>query len=202
MADPTPGVTPVTARPRRRVFVAAVMVACLTVGLVVGTIGLALLERSPALRILAEEDAGHVAQNDGRIFVFTRSERSRACKLATTHWLFTMVKHDDTGDLVRAYVPIAEDGPVPVTALGVTGYILSVPLPPGLWPAQWYWIEARAETCGLLGAFWPIYSESAPLLLNIERNRAIADTPVTALRNGETTTRSRSPLAGDTVSKP
>jgi hypothetical protein len=191
-----------TPRAHSRVFIGAVMAVCAVIGLALGSVVLAALERSPALRILSEEDAGQVAQNDGRILVYTKSDRARSCKLATTHWLFTMVKNGDRGDLVRAYVPIAEDGPVPVTALGVTGYILSVPLPPGLWPAQWYWIEARAETCGILGAIWPIYSESAPLLLNIERNRAIADTPVTALRNGETTTRSRSPLAGDTVSKP
>jgi hypothetical protein len=177
--------------PRGLRYTVGMILVGLIAGSIVAAIALAVAERSPALRILAQEDAGAVAQNDGRILIFSKINRNRSCVIETTHWLFTLVDH--AGETVRAYVPIAEDGPVPVHALGRTDYVLTVPLPPGLWPGKWYWLESRTEMCGPFGSLWPIYSESAPLALDIERSRAIADVPVTALQDGATTTRSRSP---------
>jgi hypothetical protein len=184
---------PMTRRPGSRwLFAAAMILAGLFLGAAVATLAVTLAQREPALHVLAQSDAGQVAQNDGRILIYTRIDRTRSCPVETTHWLFTQVNHG--GDLVRTYVPIAEDGPVPIRELGLSSYVLSVPLPPGLWPAEWYWLESRAETCGPLGWLFPIYSQSEPLLVNIERARAIANVPVTAEREGKTTIRSRSPI--------
>jgi hypothetical protein len=186
-------VVPVMRRTRSRWPFAALMVLCgLILGAVVATLALILAEHNPALNILAQADAGQVAQNDGRILIYTRIDRVRSCKIETTHWLFSYVDHD--GERVRAYVPIAEDGPVPLRDLGQTSYVLSVPLPPGLWPAEWYWLESRAEQCGLFGWLFPIYSESEPLRINIERTRAVAGVNVTSQHDGKSTIRSRSPI--------
>lgn len=184
---------PVTRRMKSRWPFAGIMIlAGLLLGIVFATLILTLAERTPALHILAQDDAGQVAQNDGRVFIYTRVDRTRSCPVETTHWLFTNVKHGE--ETVRTYIPIAEDGPVPIHKLGLTSYVLSVPLPSGLWPADWYWLESRAETCGPLGWLFPIYSQSEPLPINIERTRAVAGVPVTSEREGKTTMRSRSPI--------
>jgi len=178
---------------KSRWWLAGIMILTgLLLGIVLAGLALTLAERNPALHVLAQADAGQVAQHDGRLLIYTRIDRTRSCQSETTHWLFTNVKHGD--EMVRAYIPIAEDGPVPIKELGQTSYVLSVPLPPGLWPAEWFWLESRTEKCGPLGWLLPIYSQSEPLRIDIERTRAIANVPVTSEREGKTTVRSRSPL--------
>jgi hypothetical protein len=144
-------------------FAALMILSGLMLGIVIATLVLVLVERSPALHILAHADAGQVAQHDGRILIYAHIDQARYCQSETTHWLFTNIKHGD--ETVRAYIPISEDGPVPIRELGQTSYVLSVPLPPGLWPAEWFWLESSTEKCGPLGWLLPIYSQSEPLLI-------------------------------------
>lgn len=172
-------------------FAIAMVSGGLVAGAIIAGIVITLAERRPAIRILHQADAGRVAQNDGRILVYSAINRERSCNTQASHWLFTVVNRD--GHEVRTYIPIAEDGPVPVRGLGETSYILSVPLPPGLWPAKWFWLESRTDFCGLFGWLFPIYSESDPLPIDIELNRAIINVPVTTERDGKTVVRSRSP---------
>ncbi len=188
-----PGYASVIPRSARSwAFVAALVTGGLILGAAIAATILTVAERSPALKILAQADAGQVAQNDGRILIYARIDRVRSCKAEVTHWLFTLIDHD--GERVRAYVPISEDGPVPLRDIGQASYVLSVPLPPGLWPGEWYWLESRAERCGALGWMFPIYSESEPLRIDIERTRAVAGVPVTSQREGKKTVRSLSPI--------
>lgn len=176
---------------RGRVLTLGMIVGSLVLGVFLALVILTLSERAPAMHVLAQSDAGQAAANDGRLLVYMKVNRVRWCKVEATHRLFTMIKHDS--DDVPVYVPIVEDGAAPVNHLGVTSYVLSVPLPAGLWPSDWYWLESRIEYCGWLGWLFPIYSESAPLPINIERARAIPNVPVTAERDGKTIVRSRSP---------
>ncbi len=192
-----PTVTPPTVTPptvHQWVRLGVVILICLFVGSAATAILMELANRDTALRIIAQDDAGQVAMRDGRLAIYTKVDRSRACRAETSHWLFTMVPYGDAGP-VRLWVPIAEDGPIPTPQLGVTSYVLSVPLPPGLWPSEWFWIADRIEYCGLFGWLFPRRYESQPLLIDIERTRASPDVPVTAEHDGKTTVRSRSPLA-------
>ena len=173
-------------------FAGSVMAGGLLLGALIMGFVLIASERAPAIRVLAQADAGEMAANEGRILIYSKINRVRSCKIETTHWIFTTLNHN--GEMVRAYVPIAEDGPVPIRTLGLSSYVLSVPLPPGLWPGEWYWLESRAEFCGPLGWLFPIYSESSPLRIDIERARAVSGVPVTAERDGKTVIRSRSPV--------
>lgn len=205
MADLPPASTlPFRPLMSRRVIRWVFAVAMVGGGLVLGALGstvlMTLAERRPAIQILHQADAGGVAQNDGRILVYSAINRERSCNTETSHWLFTIVNRD--GRDVRAYIPIAEDGPVPVQGMGETNYILSVPLPPGLWPAKWYWLESRTDFCGVFGWLLPIYSESTPLQIDIELNRAIVNVPVTTEHDGKTIVRSRSPVLPLTVKQP
>ncbi len=187
---------------RRWIFTAAMMLGGLAFGSVVTTVVLTLVENRPAIKVLAQADVGQVAAHDGRIFIYSRIERIRSCRIETTHWLFTIVDGANGTDRVRAYVPLPQDGSVPVRGLGIASYVLSVPLPAGLWPAEWFFLESRAEFCGPLGWLFPIYSESEPLALDIEQARAVPDVPVTAKKDGKTIVRSRSPLPSPTVVRP
>lgn len=177
---------------RGRLLTLGMIVGSLAIGIVLALIVLTLAEREPSMHVLAQADAGQAAQNDGRLLVYSKVDRVRWCKIETTHWLFTMIKHGDED--VRLLVPIVEDnGAVPVSHLGVASYVVSVPLPAGLWPAAWFWLEYRVDYCGWVGWLFPIYSESKPLPIDIERARVIPNVPVTAERDGKTIVRSRSP---------
>lgn len=175
-------------------LIVSVVLGCLFVGSVGTVTALELLSRDPGLQILAQDDAGQVAMRDGRLLIYTKVNRTRNCRSETSHWLFTVVEHGD--ETVRLWVPLAGDAPVPVTELGITSSILSVPLPPGLWPAKWFWLAHRTDYCGFTGWLFPRRAESDPLPLDIERARPSPNVPVTAeQRDGKTIVRSRSPLA-------
>lgn len=171
----------------------SVVAACVAVGSAGTVVALELLSRDSGLQVIAQDDAGQVAMGDGRLSIYTRVNRTRHCRSETSHWLFTNVEHGT--ETVRLWVPIPEDEQVPVTGLGITSSILSVPLPSGLWPAKWFWVAYRVDYCGFTGWLFPTRAESDPLPIDIERARAAPNVPVTADVAGKTIIRSRSPLA-------
>lgn len=178
---------------RRWIILTLLISGCVMLSSLATAVVLSLVDRGTSIRILAQDDAGQVAMRDGRLSIYTKVDRQRACHSETSYWLFSMVDHG--AERVRLWVPIAGYGPLPIADLGVTSYVLSVPLPSGLWPSQWFWITDRVEYCGLLGWMFPRRYESPPLEIDIERARAAPDLPVLGEHNGKTVVRSRSPLA-------
>lgn len=181
-------------------LIVSVVATCLLAGSVLTIVGTELLNRDSGLHLIAQDDAGEVAMRDGRLSIYTKVNRTRHCRSETSHWLFTNVEHGT--ETVRLWVPIPESESVPITELGITSSILSVPLPSGLWPAQWFWVAYRIDYCGFTGALFPSRAESDPLPIDIERARPALNVPVTAELAGRTIIRSRSPLAPPPVTKP
>ena len=178
---------------RNWALIVSVIVGCVAFGSAATFLALDVLNRDAGLKVIAQDDAGEIAMRDGRLSIYTKVNRTRYCRTETSHWLFTNVEHGS--ETVRLWVPIPEDEPVPVTELGVTSSILSVPLPSGLWPAQWFWVAHRVDYCGLTGWLFPHRAESDPLPIDIERARPALNVPVTSERGGKTSILSRSPLA-------
>lgn len=175
-------------------LIVSVVAGCLLAGSTGTIVATELLSRDSGLQIIAQDDAGQVAMRDGRLSIYTKVNRTRHCRSETSHWLFTNVEHGD--ETVRLWVPIPESEQVPVTELGITSSIVSVPLPSGLWPAQWFWVAYRIDYCGFTGWLFPTRAESDPLPIDIERARPALNVPVTAeLGGGKTIVRSRSPLS-------
>jgi len=171
-----------------------IILSCIAASSLLTGVAFQLADREPALQIIALDDAGEVALRDGRLSIYTKIARTRSCRAETSHWLYTVVEHGPV-DHVRLWVPIAGGGPIPAGDIGELSYVLSVPLPPGLWPGKWFWVSDRIEYCGLFGTWFPRRFETPPLPIDIERTRASPEVPVTSERGGKTTVRSRSPLA-------
>lgn len=184
---------------RAWLFLILIITLCLLVGAAITTVLSDAINRGPSLRVLAQEDAGEVAMRDGRLSIYTEVDHTHYCDGQTTHWLFTEILHNDKK--VRMWVPV-QDGPIPYVELGIQASVLSVPLPPGLWPGDWYWIADRVEYCGFFGNRFPQHYQSEPTKVDVERLRASPDVPVTAVQqDGKVITRSRSPVPLVTVPK-
>lgn len=180
--------------PRSRrawVFTIVSTVFGLVLGCVLGAIGLTLAERGPPVQVLAQADAGTIAAHDGRLFLYYRVRRERDCTVETGRWLFTYVDHD--GESVRAMVPMDAGSRTPATGVGMTSFVLALPLPSGLWPGRWWFQTDTIDYCGGLGWLAPTRRESEPVQVDIELARAAADLPVIDEKTGKI--RGRSPVA-------
>jgi hypothetical protein len=162
------------------------------IGSVFGALVLVVLERTPPVQILAASDAGEIAAHDGRIFIHYKTIRTRMCNMETTRWLYTFVTQPD-GTRIRTNVPVRDSGTtVPAADLGQSEQILSLELPDGLWPGEWFFQTDALDRCGILGDFAPTRRKSDPISIDVERARAVAGVPVVDQVTGHV--RGRSPL--------
>lgn len=176
-------------------FSVGLMGVFLTVGVLAG---MHIVNMGSPVEILEQEDVGHIVQNDGRLWIHFKINRTRTCLADNSHFLMSDILVN--GRIEPVVIPILQDGPVPFEGLGESYFTLSVPLPSGVFPVKngtpWRFITKRVDQCGLFGLIFPHRSESAPLTINIEQIRAAPGVPVTsqAKPGGPKTIISNSPI--------
>lgn len=178
------------------IFAVTLLVALSSLGVVAG---LYIANLGSPVEILEQEDVGHIVQNDGRLWIHFKINRTRTCLADNSHFLMSDISVN--GRTEPVVIPILQDGPVPFEGLGESYFTLSVPLPNGVFPVPrngtpWKFITKRVDQCGLFGLIFPHRSESAPLTINIEQIRAAPGVPVTsqAKPGGPKTIISNSPI--------
>ena len=130
---------------RRNVF------AALT-GLLLGSISGSLLilwsnHYAPTI-VHEEHELGTSTVSNGRIDIFFDLDRTRDCPAETSRWLWTWVDHG--GEKIKQFFPL----PNSTTTLSDQGrnqhFVLSLPLPVGIWPGHWFYWAKTVEHCSLV----------------------------------------------------
>ena len=119
------------------------------VGLLLGGgVGFALIvwgNRNATVVVREAQEVDRVATRAGHIDLYFDLDRVRDCPSETSRWLWTWVDHD--GDLIKQFYPLVNTSTA-LTAIGRNQrFILTLPIPPGIWPGQWFYWSKTIEHC-------------------------------------------------------
>ena len=88
------------------------------------------------------------APRNGHLDLYVDLDRTRDCPSETSRWLWTWVEHD--GQRLKQFYPLVNT----TTTLSDLGhdqhFILSIPVPPGVWPGEWFYCSKTIEHSPLL----------------------------------------------------
>lgn len=139
-------------------------VAARLVGFAAGFgLGLSMLiyagERQPVIVHSAYELDG-VSARGGHLDIFFDLDRQRDCPAETSRWLWTWVDHD--GVQIKQYFPLTSSATTLTDVGAGQRFILSIPLPSGLWAGTWYYWSKTVEHCSLLPYFFHSPNRETP----------------------------------------
>jgi hypothetical protein len=175
-------------RPRLRVFVIGVVG-----GLIVGALVAARLAVGQAVAVHSIQEAQSIALHDGRIEIAFTVDRYRECQTYTARWLWTWVTYQTKR--VKLWVPLMPSS-VSVTDAGRgQTLVLSLELPRGIWPAQWFYFSKSQDNCSWLPSFFaPRVRETPSIPIDIAAAEPHADQPITSTEEGRPIILAPSPL--------
>lgn len=128
---------------------AVVIVLCVLIsgGIATGAtfVAIDILGNRPAAVINSAIDANTVTYRDGRIQLYFDVARNRDCATTTTRWLWTWVTYK--GDKMRIFMPLGVSL-TGLTDIGNERYLLSLPVPSGVWDGTWFYYERSSISCG------------------------------------------------------
>ena len=125
-------------------------------GLLIGcTFGYGLIvwsNRSAPVIVHDEHEIGSPVTLNGHIDLYINLDRIRDCPSETSRWLWTWVENN--GDRIKLFYPLANSATTPTDVGLGQRFILSFPIPPGVWPGQWYYWSKTVEHCSILPSFF------------------------------------------------
>lgn len=143
--------------------------------LLVGSLGgvvlfvlLTVLDRRPPGQIRQMFDANTITYRDGRLQFYCSVDRTRQCSSDVARWLWTKVKYN--GQDVELRMPL-DSTPMDPARTGPQTYLLSLPLPDGIWDGQWYYRATSVSTCGVFGWLHPVWSSTGDVPVTIKGTR-------------------------------
>ena len=106
------------------------------------------------------------APRNGNLQIYVNLDRNRDCPSETSRWLWTWVDYD--GERIKQFYPLLNT----TTSLSELGrdqrFILTVPIPQGIAPGQWYYWSKTVEHCSFLPSlFRPTILESSDIPVQI-----------------------------------
>ncbi len=88
------------------------------------------------------------APRNGHLDIYVDMDRNRDCPSETSRWLWTWVDHN--GERIKQFYPLVNTA----TTLSDLGrnqrFILSIAVPPGIWPGNWFYWSKTVEHCPFL----------------------------------------------------
>ena len=125
-------------------------------GLLIGcTLGCGLIvwsNRGAPVIVHDEHEIDSPVAYNGHIDLYINLDRVRDCPSETSRWLWTWVENN--GDRIKLFYPLMSNNTT-LTDIGQgQRLILSIPIPPGVWPGQWYYRAKTVEHCSLLPNFF------------------------------------------------
>lgn len=139
-------------------------------GLLLGSIsGYVLIvwsNRNSAVIIRDERELDGSTTRNGSLDIYVELDRSRDCPAETSRWLWTWVEHN--GERIKQFYPLANSATT-ITDTGLDQhFILSIPIPPGVWPGEWFYWSKTTEHCSFLPSlFRPQVRESVDIPVRI-----------------------------------
>ncbi len=95
-----------------------------------------------------EHEVDGRAPRNGHLDLYVDMDRNRDCPSETSRWLWTWVDHE--GERLKQFYPLVNTSTT-ISDLGHNQhFILSIPIPPGVWTGQWYYWSKTVEHCSLL----------------------------------------------------
>ena len=92
------------------------------------------------------------ANRAGQINILFDIDRTRDCPSETSRWLWTWVEKG--GTRIKQYFPLPSS-PTTITGIGYDQrFILSLPVPSGVWAGDWYYWSKTVENCSFLPSFF------------------------------------------------
>ncbi len=139
-------------------------------GLVIGcTFGYGVItwgNRSAPVIVHDEHEIGSHAVVNGHIDLYFNLDRTRDCPAETSHWLWTWVANGE--DRVKLFYPLTNNATTLTDVGKGQKFILSIPVPRGIWPGQWFYWSKSIEHCSLLqGLFRSAVRESRDIPIRI-----------------------------------
>jgi hypothetical protein len=124
------------------------IVAGLT-GLLVGSLSGCVLivwsHRYPPVIMHQERSVEEAAVLNGHLDLYVDLDRVRDCPSETSRWLWTWV--DYNGQRLKQFYPLFNTSAAISTLGRDQRFIISIPLPPGLWAGDWYYWSKTVERC-------------------------------------------------------
>ena len=120
-------------------------------GLLLGSLlGFAMImwsNRNDPVVIHEAQEVDGVASRTGHIDLVFGFDRVRDCPSETTRWLWTWT--DYHGERIKQFYPLLSTTAT-MTDIGRNQhFILTIPVPPGVWPGQWFYWSKTIEHCTL-----------------------------------------------------
>lgn len=144
-------------------FFIALFAACVGAG--IGAISLEAFDRRPPTVIKQLFDANSITYRDGRIQLFYRVQNFKQCQTYSTRWLWTWVNYN--GAQVEIRMPLSGSSSS-AKEKGDHSYLLSLPLPEGVWDGDWYLRSYTIYYCGIFGWAFPYYIDSGNIPVKIQ----------------------------------
>ena len=125
-------------------------------GLLLGSLcGCALIifsdRRAPVL-LHEERELRDIVTQNGHIDLYIDLDRTRDCPAETSRWLWTWI--DVGGQHLKQYFPLMNT----TTTLSKVGhdqqFVLSLPVPSGVWPGNWFYWSKTVEHCPFLSSLF------------------------------------------------
>lgn len=120
----------------------------LGLGLVVGLGVAASRQQGVPVVITDMHEADGVAARGGMIDLVLKTQRNRFCPSETQRWIWRWIEID--GQKARQFVPLVVTGAAPVAGDGWV--MLSIPVPSGMQPGDWFYRSITVERCSWLPA--------------------------------------------------
>ena len=89
-----------------------------------------------------------VAPLKGHLDFYVNLDRNRDCPSETSRWLWTWVDHN--GEKIKQFYPLLNTATTLTDFGRDQHFILSIPVPPGIWPGQWFYFSKTVEHCSIL----------------------------------------------------
>ena len=142
-------------------------------GLFIGSLfGCALIistNRNSPVVVHEERGLNAIAVRNGHLDLYIDLDRVRDCPSETSRWLWTWTERD--GERIKQFYPLINT----TTTLSDIGrdqhFILSIPVPPGIWAGDWFYLSKTFEHCSMLPHFFrnPVReSSSIPVRITSE----------------------------------
>ena len=94
-----------------------------------------------------EHEIGSFVAINGHVDLYVNLDRTRDCPSETSRWLWTWI--DNNGSRIKLYYPLMNSSTTLTDVGQDQKFVVSMPIPAGIWPGQWYYWSKTVEHCSL-----------------------------------------------------
>jgi hypothetical protein len=104
--------------------------------------------RSSPVTLYSAFEVDGVVSRSGHLDLQFNIDRTRDCPSQTSRWLWTWINRN-TGR-IRQYFPLTNSNTTITSPGDMQRFVLSLPMPPGIWPGDWFYTSKTVEHCSII----------------------------------------------------